>query len=85
MAQETFTHQVVLSTVPTKDGGHMTLTFYKKSNEPTLRYYDIFEYMEQETGIPRFYFTLKNRDACVRFTDMFSQKKLYMFGLILVH
>lgn len=77
MAQETYTHQVVLSNVPTKYGGHTTLTFYKKSNESTLRYYDLFEYMEQETSIPRFYFTLKKGNTCVRFTDMFSQRKLY--------
>lgn len=77
MANEKFIHQVVLSNVPRKDGSHSTLTFYKENDEPELRYYDLFEYMETETGIPRFYFTLKNNRTTIRFTDLFSQRQLY--------
>ena len=77
MSQETFTHQLILSNVPTRDGNHKTLTFIKCSSDPTLRYYDVFEYMEQETGIPRFYFTMRNNKTTVRYTDIFAQRELY--------
>lgn len=64
-------YQIIINNVPYKNGSNKTVTFSKESNENYISYQEVFQFLEDETGIPKKYFVLKYKNTEVNYVDAF--------------
>ena len=66
--------QIILSHVPFKDNSSRSLTFTKYSSENFIHYREVFEYLENKTGIHKRYFVLTIGKTNINYVNMFYNK-----------
>lgn len=51
-------HQIIFNRVPHANGTEKSITFQKESTNDFVTYHDLFEFLEERTGIPKKYFII---------------------------
>lgn len=64
-------HQIIFNRVPHADGNEKSITFQKESHDNYVTYHDLFEFLEERTGIPKKYFIIIHKKQHISYIDTF--------------